>query len=44
MIKVEYTFGISDKVNKKHVQLFVRGVGNDDIKMDMRAPDSEDEK
>jgi len=44
MIKAEYTFGISDKVNKKRVERFCERCWKDNIKMDFRAPDSEDEK
>jgi len=44
MIKVEYTFEVSDKVNMKRVQHFYERSWKDNIKMDMRAPDSDDEK
>ena len=41
---MEYTFGILDKFNEKRVEHFCDRRGMDNIKMDFRAPDSEDEK
>lgn len=42
MIEVEYIFGILDRIDKRFVKKFYEKSWKDNIKMCMRAPDSED--